>query len=352
MTATKAGRKEVRSAASAEVTSSQDRAGACAGRRGVLLAMAGAAAGLAGAPGLVRAQEGSVRMLVGFPPGAGLDAMSRMVADKMRASLGRNVIVENRPGAGGRIVMDTLKQSPADGSVLVMTPLVTVVTAPHVYPDLGYDAFKDFTPVAHAANFLFAYAVNMQVPGRTLKEFVEAARKDPALRNYASAAPGSLPHFFSIIFAERAGLEMNHIGYRGTAPALSDLMGGQIASFMGTVSDVVAHAQGGRLRVLATSGAKRAPQLPDAPTFKEEGYDIEGGGWYAAYAPAGTPKPVVDRLSKAITEAINAPDLREKLEGYGMEPTGLPAEELARIQRRDYERWGPVIKASGFKPTT
>jgi tripartite-type tricarboxylate transporter receptor subunit TctC len=320
------------------------------GRRATLLAMT-AAAGLAGMPALVRGQEGPIRMLVGFPPGAGLDAMSRMVAEKMRASLGRNVLVENRPGAGGRIVMDVLKTSPADGSVLVMTPLVTVVTAPHVYPDLGYDAFKDFAPVAHAADFLFAYAANTQVPATSLKAFVEAARKDPALRNYASAAPGSLPHFFSILFAQRAGLEMNHIGYRGTAPALSDLMGGQIATFMGTVSDVVAHAQAGKLRVLATSGAKRAPQLPDVPTFKEEGYDIEGGGWYAAYAPAGTPKDVIDRLSKAITEAINAPDLREKLAGYGMEPTGLPAEELARIQRRDYERWGPVIKASGFKPT-
>ncbi len=342
---------EAREVASIRPGGARDRA-ARVGRRGALLTMAGAAAGLAAMPRYVRAQDTPIRMLVGFPPGAGLDAMSRMVAEKMRVSLGRNVIVENRPGAGGRIVMDTLKKSPADGSVLVMTPLVTVVTAPHVYPDLGYDAFKDFAPVAHAAGFLFAYAANTQVPAKTLKEFVEAAKKDSALRNYASAAPGSLPHFFSILFAERAGLEMNHIGYRGTAPALSDLLGGQIATFIGTVSDVVAHAEGGRLRVLATSGAKRAPQLPDVPTFREEGYDIEGGGWYAAYAPAGTPKPVVDRLSKAITEAINAPDLRGKLEGYGMEPTGLPADELASIQRRDYERWGPVIKASGFKPTS
>ena len=300
--------------------------------------------------GVAAAQDKAVRILVGFPPGAGLDAMTRMVAEKMRVSLGQNVIVENRPGAGGRIVMDALKNAPPDGSVLVMTPLVTVVTAPHVYPDLGYDAFKDFVPVAHAANFLFAYAANPDVPARTLKEFVQAAKDDPKLQNYASAAPGSLPHFFSILFADKAGLKLNHIGYRGTAPALSDLLGGQIATFMGTVSDVVAHHAAGRVRVLATSGSARAPQLPDVPTFKEQGYEIEGQGWYAAYAPAGTPKETVDRLSKAITEAIRSPDLHEKLQGYGMDPTGLGPEELARIHKHDYEKWGPVIKASGFKP--
>ena len=300
--------------------------------------------------GVATAQDKPIRILVGFPPGAGLDAMTRMVADGMRDSLGRTVIVENRPGAGGRIVMDVLKKAPADGSVLVMTPLVTVVTAPHVYPDLGYDPFKDFVPIAHAANFLFAYTASPTVAAKSLKEFVEAAKTDPALQNYASAAPGSLPHFFSIMFAERAGLTMNHVGYRGTAPALTDLMGGQIATFMGTVSDVAAYHESGRLHVLATSGDKRAPQMPDVPTFKEQGFDIEGSGWYAAYAPAGTPKATVDRLAKAMIEAIRSPDLREKLESYGMEPTGLGPEELAAIHRRDYERWGPVIKASGFKP--
>ncbi|HVL57012.1 MAG TPA: Bug family tripartite tricarboxylate transporter substrate binding protein [Burkholderiaceae bacterium] len=297
------------------------------------------------------AQDKPVRILVGFPAGAGLDAMTRMVAEKMRESLGQPVIVENRPGAGGRIVMDALKNSPADGSVLVMTPLVTIVTAPHVYPDLRYDAFKDFAPVAHTANFLFAYAVGPQVKATTLKEFVAAAKGDPQLRNYASAAPGSLPHFFSILFAERAGLQMNHIGYRGTAPALTDLIGGQIASFMGTVSDLAAQHEAGRIRILATSGDKRAPQLPNVPTFKEQGYDIEGQGWYALYAPAGTPQATIDRLAKAAIAAVQAPDVRDKLVGLGMEPTGLGPQELAKIHRRDYERWGPVIKASGFKPT-
>lgn len=301
--------------------------------------------------GTAVAQDKTIKILVGFPPGAGLDLMTRMVAEKMRVALSQNVIVENRPGAGGRIVMEALKNAPADGQLLVMTPLVTVVTAPHVYPDLSYDAFKDFAPVAHAANFLFAYTANPDLAAQSLKEFVRAAKTDPRLQNYASAAPGSLPHFFSIQFAERAGLPLNHIGYRGTAPALTDLMGGQIATFMGTVSDVVAHHQAKRVRVLATSGEKRAPQLPDVPTFQETGYDIEGKGWYAVYVRAGTSKAAIDRLAKAITEAIRSPEVHKRLEEFGMEPTGLGPEELARIHRRDYERWGPVIKASGFKPS-
>ena len=296
------------------------------------------------------AQNGTLKILVGFPAGASLDTTTRLVADKMRVSLGEPVIVENKPGAGGRIVMDALKAGPQDGSQIVMTPLVTVVTAPHVFHNLHYDAFKDFTPIAHAADFLFAFSVGPDVPAKTLADYVALAKKDPKYRNYASAAPGSLPHFFSILFAQKAGLELNHIGYKGTAQALSDLFGGQIAAFMGTVSDAVQFDKSGRLHVLATSGAKRAEQLPNVPTFRELGYDIEGAGWYAAYGPAGMPKDKVERISKAMIEALHAPDVKEKLDVLGMVPTGLPPAELARIQKRDYDKWGPIIKASGFKP--
>jgi tripartite-type tricarboxylate transporter receptor subunit TctC len=296
------------------------------------------------------AAQDSLKILVGFPAGAGLDTMTRLVAEKMRASLGMPVVVENKPGAGGRIVMDALKSGPADGSQIVMTPLVTVVTAPHVFSDLRYDAFKDFVPVAHVADFLFAFAVGPSVPAQSVKDYVELVKQDAKWGNYASAAPGSLPHFFSILFAQKAGISMNHVGYKGTAPALTDLMGGQIASFMGTVSDTLAHHNGGKIRILATSGAKRAEQLPAVPTFRELGYDIEGAGWYAAYGPAGMPKEAVERYSKAIIAAVQSPDIKQRLATYGMVPTGLPPAELARIHKRDYDLWGPVIKASGFKP--
>jgi tripartite-type tricarboxylate transporter receptor subunit TctC len=296
------------------------------------------------------AQERTLKILVGFPAGAGLDTMTRLVADKMRASLGHPVVVENRPGAAGQIAMAALKASPADGQTLVMTPLVTVVTAPHIYPKLPYDAFADFAPVAHTANFLFAFTAGPQTPAANLAGYVALVKKDPKYGNYASAGTGSLPHFFSLLFADTADIKLNHIGYKGTAPAMLDLAGGQIAAFMGTVSDIAGQLKAGKMRVLATSGAQRARELPDVPTFRELGYNIEGGGWYAAYAPAKTPKDAIDRLAGAMIAALKSPDVREKLEGLGMEPTGLGPAELARIHRTDHDKWGPVIKASGFKP--
>jgi tripartite-type tricarboxylate transporter receptor subunit TctC len=296
------------------------------------------------------AQDGTVKFLVGFPAGASLDTMTRLVAERMRVTLGQPVVVENRPGAAGQIAMSAVRAAAPDGLTLVMTPLVTVVTAPHIFPNLPYDAFADFAPVAHAADFLFAFGMGPATPAKDLREYVALVKQDAKYANYASAATGSLPHFFSLLFAERAGLKMNHIGYKGTAQAMTDLLGGQIAAFMGTVSDVGPQHKAGKVRAVATSGAQRSRHLPDVPTFRELGYDIEGAGWYAAYAPAKTPQDVVDRLSKAIIEALKAPDVREKLDNFGMEPTGLGPSELARIHRADYEKWGPVIKASGFKP--
>ena len=296
------------------------------------------------------AQDKTVKFLVGFPAGAGLDTMTRLVAEKMRVKLGQPVVVENRPGADGRIVMDLLKTSPADGLTLVMTPLVTVVTAPQVFSNLRYDPFADFTPVAHAASFLFGFAVGPNVPAKSLAEYVALVKQDPKQGSYASAGAGSLPHFFTVLFADTAKIEMVHIGYKGSAPAITDLMGGQISAFMGTASDVAAQHKAGKLRVIATSGAQRARTLPEVPTFREQGYNIEGAGWYAAYAPAKTPKDAIDRLAAAIVEGIRSPEVRERLEALGMEPTGLGPAELARIHRADYDKWGPVIKASGFKP--
>jgi len=296
------------------------------------------------------AQDKTIKFLVGFPPGAGLDTMTRLVADKMRASLGQPVAVENRPGADGRIAMDLLKASPPDGLTLVMTPLVTVVTAPQVFSSLRYDPFADFAPVAHTASFLFAFSVGPNVAAKSLGEYIALVKKDAKHGSYASAGSGSLPHFFTVLFADNAKIPMVHIGYKGSAPAITDLMGGQIPAFMGTASDVATQHKAGRLRVIATSGAQRARVLPEVPTFREQGFNIEGSGWYAAYAPAKTPKDTVDRLANAIVEAIKSPDVRDKLEALGMEPTGLGPAELARIHRADYDKWGPVIKASGFKP--
>ena len=296
------------------------------------------------------AQEKTVKFIVGFPAGAGLDTMTRLIADKMRAKLGQPVVVENRPGADGRTAMDVLKASAPDGLTLVMTPLVTVVTAPQVYNNLRYDPFADFAPVAHTASFLFGFGVGNQVPAKNLAEYIAWVKKDAKNGSYGSAGSGSLPHFFSVLFGQTAKIDTVHVGYKGSAPAITDVVGGQLPAFMGTASDLAAQHKSGKLRVIATSGAQRARVMPEVPTFREQGFAIEGGGWYAAYAPAKTPKDAIDRLAAAIIEGVRAPDVREKLEAMGMEPTGLGPAELARIQKADYDKWGPVIKASGFKP--
>jgi tripartite-type tricarboxylate transporter receptor subunit TctC len=296
------------------------------------------------------AQERTVRIVVGYPAGAAADGIARMLAERMRGSLGATVIVENRTGAAGRLAPEHVKSAPADGSTLLFTPLANVVAHPHVYPKLRYDAFADFAPVAHVANFQLAFAVGAQVPAASLKEYVALVRSDPKQGNYASAAAGSLPHFFGVMFGRAAGIELTHVPYKGTAPALNDLAGGQIAAFSGTEVDVAPLAKANRIRVLATSGAKRSAQSPDVPTFREQGYDIEGTAWYAMYAPAGTPKATIDRIASAVTEAVRSPEVRAKLEPMGLEPTGFGPAELARIHKADYDRWGPVIRASGFKP--
>lgn len=301
--------------------------------------------------GGANAQQGTIKFLVGFPAGASLDTMTRLVADKMQASLGQNVIVENRTGAAGQIAMTALKNSPADGSVLVMTPLVAVVTAPHIQK-LPYDPFKDFAPVAHAANFLFAFAMGPGTPAKTLKEYVALVKKDKKYGYYASAAVGSIPHFLGVLFGRTAGIELTHVPYKGTANVLQALAGGEIYAASTVNADINRLVQAGKARLLAVAGAKRDPAYPDVPTFKEAGYDMPAAtpSWYALFAPAGVPDATAARLSKAAIAAIRNPDLNKRLSVMGLQPTGHGPDQLARIMRTDYENWGQVIKASGFKP--
>ena len=306
-------------------------------------------AGTIAAAGVARADDRPLRIVVGFPPGAGLDTTARLVADKMRTSLGRTVLVENKPGAGGMIANTTVKAAPPDGSTLLMTPLATMVFYPHTYARLEYDPFKDYVPVAHLAALPLAFGVGPEVPAKTLAQYVAFARKGGTNANFTAASLGSQPHFFGLLFAKTAGIELTYIPYKGTAQALPALMAGEIPAAVLPLSDFGAAMQSGKARILATTGTRRAPQYPDVPTFKESGYDIEGLAWYALYAPAGTPKEIVDALSRAAIEAIRQPDVKQRLEPLGMEVTGLGPAELAAIQRADYDKWGPVIGASGFK---
>jgi tripartite-type tricarboxylate transporter receptor subunit TctC len=295
------------------------------------------------------AQEGTLRIVLGFPAGASSDLLTRLLADQMRSSLGRAVIVENRTGAGGQIASEAVKSAAPDGNTLLMTPVATMSIYPHTYARLRYDPFNDFEPLAHLANFQLALGVSARLPAATLAEYVALVKKDPNAGYYASASAGSIPHFFGVMFARAADIDMTHVPYKGTAQVLQALAGGEIAAASTLAADLGALARAGKARILATTGAKRSPAFPDVPTFREAGYDIEGTGWYGLFAPAATPSAIVARLSAAAIDAMRAATVRARLESLGVEPTGLGPQELAAIMKRDYERWGPVIRASGFK---
>ena len=306
------------------------------------------AAMLAGLPA-ARAQE-PIRLIFPFAAGGSGDTIARLIADKMRVSLDRNVIVESRTGGAGRIGVGAVKHAPPDGNTLLFTPIAPVAIYQHVYKTLDYDPLADFVPVAQVGTFDFGVAVGPNGP-QSLKDLVVWAKANPAQANYAIPAIGTLPHFLGAMFGRAAAIDLRHVPYRGSAPALADLIGGQIPLIFTTTSDLAEMHKDKRIRVLATSGPTRSPFLPEVPTFKEAGFDLEAAGWYGILAPAKTPADVVERLNKAIVAAVNAPDVKERLLAVGLEPTGTTAAEFAKIQKANSEFWAQAVKASGFVAT-
>jgi len=298
------------------------------------------------------AQDKTLRIVLGYPPGASSDLLTRLLAERMRPLLGgQTVIVENKAGGGGIVGNETVKAAPPDGSTLLLTPIATMAAFPHSHgANLRYDPFKDFEPVAHLTNFQLSLLLNSDLPAKNVAEYIALVKKDPRLGDYASAAAGSLPHYFGVLFSKAAGIEMTHIPYKGTGPALQALAGGEVKAAMFVLADALTLVRSGKARVVAVSGSVRSGLAPEVPTFKELGYAIEGNGWYALFAPAKTPKDVIDRYSRAAIEVIRAPDMKQRLEQMGLEPTGLGPGELGAILKADYDKWGPVIRASGFKP--
>lgn len=295
------------------------------------------------------AQDAPVRIIYGFPAGSVGDTLTRILADYMRGPLGRPVVVENRPGAAGILANELVKSARPDGTTILLTPLATMVAFPHSYSKLSYDPLKDYVPLVHVAAFQLALGIGEKVPAKTLAEYAALVKKGGDYSNYASAAAGSLPHFFGVMFARTAGLEMTHVPYRGTGAVLPALIGGEIPAAVLPIADIGALAKEGKARLLAVSGAQRSPAFPEVPTFKEVGYDIEGSAWYATFAPAGTPDAASRPLVEAMIAALKDPATRARIAGLGLEPTGLGPAQLGTIMKADYERWGPVIRASGFK---
>jgi tripartite-type tricarboxylate transporter receptor subunit TctC len=295
------------------------------------------------------AQDGPLRILVGFPPGGGADLIARLAADKMKDALGVPVVVENKPGAGGQIAADQLKVSPADGRTLMAAPVAVTVIAPMTYRRLAYDPARDFAPVSQAVNFQLALTVGAGTPAKTLQEYVAWLKADARRSNFGVPAVGSLPHFFGVQFGRAVGIEMHHVPYKGGAPLLNDIVGGAVPAGFDVLSEALTLHRAGKVRILASSGSKRSPMASDVPTFAELGYpQVQGDGWFGFHARAGTPKALLDRLSAAAGAAIRAPDVSERLLGIGFEPVGSSAEDFAKRIQDDRARWEPVIKGSGY----
>lgn len=290
------------------------------------------------------------RIIFPFAAGGSGDAIARLIADQMRISLKETVIVENRTGAQGRIGVQDVKKAAPDGKTLLITPVAPMSIYQLVYKNLSYDPVADFVPLSQVATFDFALAVGPQVPAHNLKELVAWLKANPKQGNFGTPGAGTLPHFFGVTFGKAAGVDLRHVGYRGSAAALTDLMGGQIPIEVTTSSDLIKQHKAGAIRILATSGAKRSPFVPEVPTFKAAGYDIVGEGWYGMFAPAKTPPDVAEKLSKAIAAAVQMPAVKDKLLAFGLVPTGTSGAELGRIQKADTALWAPAVKASGYTP--
>jgi tripartite-type tricarboxylate transporter receptor subunit TctC len=311
--------------------------------------LAGFAASAMLAPS-AQSQEHAVRIVYPYAAGGAGDAIVRMIADQLQKSLGRPVVVENKTGAGGRIGAQAVKDAPADGATLLLGAGALFTLLPHVLMNPGYDPFADFVPIARIVKFDQALAVNGQVPARSVKELADWLKSNPDQAAFGSPGAGTGAHFAALEFGRTFGIALRHVPYRGTPAALPDLLAGRLPIYIASAAELIEHHRAGGIRILATAGEARAPTLPDVPTLKESGVNIEAPGWFAFYAAAGTPAAVRERLEKEITAAAAAPAIRAKIEALGFQAADTSAADLKRVQRAEFDAWGAVVKATGFKP--
>jgi tripartite-type tricarboxylate transporter receptor subunit TctC len=287
---------------------------------------------------------------VGFPPGGSLDIVSRVLAEKMKDDLKVNIVIENRAGAGGRVAADLLKASPADGSVVMITPIVVPVLAPLVFSKLNYNPATDFAPVGHVCNFNFALSVPASLPVKNVAEFVTWLKANPQKANFGSPAPGSLPHFFGEILSRDAKADMVHVPFAGGSALMNALMGGQVSAGIDVVLEALEAHKSGKVRILATSGDKRSAVLPDVPTFKESGFpNIVASGWFAMYAPAKTSAASIEAINRALNKALTHPEVLDRFGKLALEAGGGSAADLTKLEQASTARWAPVVKATGFR---
>jgi tripartite-type tricarboxylate transporter receptor subunit TctC len=291
----------------------------------------------------------TIRILVGLAPGGSNDIAARLVADKLRDSLGQPVIVENKVGAGQRVALAEVKRAAPDGRTLILATNSPLSIFPHTYAKLEYDPVRDFTPIARVLTFDMAIAAGPKVAATNMKEFLAWVKANPAQAAYGTPGAGTLPHFVGVLLGRTVGVEFTHVPYKGSTSAMPDLMGGQVPILIDGLGSMAEQHKAGRIHFIASTGQKRSPVTPEVPTLRESGIDIVAETSAGIYGPARMPADIVKRLNGAIVQAVNAPDFRERLFKEGLTPSPSTPEELAASQAEDLKRWEAPIKASGFK---
>jgi tripartite-type tricarboxylate transporter receptor subunit TctC len=294
-----------------------------------------------------------VRVLYGFPPGSAGDICARRVAEKFAGTpYSRNqAVVDSRPGAGGQIALNMLKTAAADGSVLAMTPFSAISLYPHIFRNLQYKPFEDFTPVGTSSMIHHGFAVGPMVPEsvKTVRDFIAWARANPAQASYGSPAAGSTPHFIGALLGLNNNFDFRHVPYRGSVPGVTDVVGGQIACMFTPHGDFIANHKAGKMRIIATSGRTRSPFVPEVATFAEQGFpELTVEEWFGFYAPARTPAAVTQAANAAINAALRDKSVQDALTVVGLIPFGGTIADQQRSAQVEFERWGPLIKRIGF----
>ena len=289
-----------------------------------------------------------LRILVGFPPGGSADVLARLVADALKDDFSP-VVVDNKPGAGGRIALNMVKAAKPDGQTVIVLPSGPMVLFPHVYKKLDYDAVKDFTPVSQIARFQFGVVASPVSGVKSVGEMITKAKANPGANSYGTPGAGTLPHFMGVLMEQSSGIQLNHVPFQGGAPANNALLGGHIDYKFDVVSETAELHHSGKARIIAVTGGKRDPQVPEVPTLKEAGVNMEATAWFAMYGPAGLSGEALGRLEKAMMKIVREPALKDKLIKLGYEPIGSGSADLAAAQKADLARWEKPIKATGVQ---
>ena len=291
-----------------------------------------------------------IRWIVPFPPGGAMDVMARALAEKSSKSLGQAVVIENKPGAGGNIGADFVARSDADGYTMMITS-IGMATNKFLYPKLSYDPVKDFAPVSLIAIVPNVLVTNATQPNvKTVSDVIANAKAQPGKLTYASAGNGSSIHLAGEVFTSMAKIDMQHIPYKGSNPAVTDLLGGQVNYMFDSITSAKPHIDAGKLRPIGITTSKRSKALPNVPTIAESGLPgYEVTPWFAVFVPAATPKPIVNKLNAALLDALKSPEIKAKFDGIGAEPLGTTPDELANYLNKEIERWGKVISTNNIK---